>query len=93
MSSGIISKISCDKVRNNFSLAHSPTLTISQLAKFSLLMSCYFRMECRRWAQSCDAAGFTGLSFGFLFGRWVDGLDLVHGFCRDAGMYQPSYLI
>ncbi len=25
--------------------------------------------------------------FWFYFvGRWIDGLDLVHGFCRDAGM-------
>ena len=35
----------------------------------------------------CDAAGSTGLPFsGFIFvGRWIDGLDLVRGFCRDAG--------
>lgn len=31
--------------------------------------------------------------FGYLFGRWVDGLDLVHGICRDAGMYHLLTLL
>ena len=43
-------------------------------------------MECRRWAPTCDAAGFLGFLFEVFDGRWIDGLGLATGFCRDAGM-------
>jgi hypothetical protein len=42
-------------------------------------MSYYFQTECRRWAQSCDVAGVSGLSLWFLDGRLIDGMDLVYG--------------
>jgi hypothetical protein len=74
--------------QNHVTLTSSRLLTVAQLEKFSLLMSYFFRMECRRWAPLCDVAGFSGLSLVIFVGRWIDGLDLVHGFCRDAGMFR-----
>jgi hypothetical protein len=34
-----------------------------QLEKFSLPMSYYFQMECRRWAPTRSCGWFSGLSF------------------------------
>jgi hypothetical protein len=42
-----------------------------QLERFSLPMSYYFRMECRRWAPLCDTAGYPGLSLVIV---WIVGL-------------------
>lgn len=58
-----------------------------QLEKFSLLMSYFFRMECRRWAPLCDAAGSTGLPcfWLFLLDAGLTGWTWSTVFCRDAG--------
>jgi hypothetical protein len=56
-------------------------------------MSYFFRMECRRWAPLCDAAGSTGLPFSVY--SCVDvgltGWTWSTASCRDAGEshFQP----
>ena len=64
--------------------ANSP----SQLEKYSLPMSYYFQMECRRWAPTCDVAGLSGLLLVILMDVGLTGWTWSTGICRDAGMSQ-----
>ena len=49
-------------------------------------MSYYFQMECRRWAPTCDVAGFSGLLLVILMDVGLTGWTWSTGICRDAGM-------
>src|SRR3954452_13172036 len=49
-------------------------------------MSCYFQMECRRWAPTCDVAGLSGLLLVILMDAGLTGWTWSTGICRDAGM-------
>src|SRR5205085_8776737 len=53
-------------------------------------MSCYFQMECRRWAPTCDVAGLSGLLLVILLDVGLTGWTWSTGTCRDAGTSQVA---
>jgi hypothetical protein len=53
-------------------------------------MSCYFQMECRRWAPTCDVAGLSGLLLVILMDVGLTGWTWSTGICRDAGMSKDA---
>jgi hypothetical protein len=73
-------------VRTTVSLGVN-TNVLPQLEKYSLPMSYYFQMECRRWAPTCDMAGLFGPFLVILMDVGLTGWTWSTGICRDAGMF------